>query len=232
MKEHLLLIPGTLCDERLWSHQLKNLSHVANPSVFIPNQGNSIEHMAQLLLKDAPENFALAGLSLGGIVAMEVARQAPERVTRLAFLNSNPYGPRPDQLAQWDELINMVKKGQFEDIVEHKLLPNLIHPSRQSDYPLTSTIRDMANKIGPTAYIQQLQAVSTRQDARESLKAINVPTLLLVGKEDKVCPPPLHEEMAASIKHSHLIILDNCAHLSSIEQPVATTGALYNWLTL
>ncbi|WP_299742204.1 alpha/beta fold hydrolase [Rossellomorea sp. y25] len=229
-KEALVFLPGTLCDERLWEHQLEHLTDVSDPSVSMLTGADTIEGMAESVLKHAPERFALAGLSLGGIVAMEVIRQAPERVTRLALLNSNPHGPKPEQLESWKSLMSKVESGQFQSIVEEKLLPNLIHPGRQEDDQLVSTIKDMAERVGPEGYVQQLMAVSTRSDLREGLRQINVPTLLLVGREDQVCPLSLHEEMQATISESRLVIVDDCGHLSSLERPEEVTAALRNWL--
>ncbi|MGM0751745.1 MAG: alpha/beta fold hydrolase [Bacillota bacterium] len=229
-KEALVLLPGTLCDERLWEHQLEHLTDVSEPSVSMLTEEDTIEGMAESVLKHAPERFALAGLSLGGIVAMEVIRRAPERVTRLALLDSNPHGPKQEQLEGWKDLISKVESGEFQSIVEEKLLPNLIHPSRQEERDLVSTIRDMAEKIGPEVYVQQLRAVSTRSDLREVLREINVPTLLLVGRDDQVCPLSLHEEMQESISESRLVVVNHCGHLSSLEQPEEVTAALRNWL--
>jgi pimeloyl-ACP methyl ester carboxylesterase len=229
-KEALVLLPGTLCDERLWEHQLEHLTDVSDPSFCMLTEADTIEGMAESVLKHAPERFALAGLSLGGIVAMEVFRQSPERVTRLALLDSNPHGPKPEQLESWKDLISKVESGQFQSIVDEKLLPNLIHPSRQEDRELVTTIRDMAEEIGPEVYVQQLKAVSTRSDLREGLKEMNVPTLLLVGRDDQVCPLSLHEEMQTYIVESRLVVVDHCGHLSSLEQPEEVTAALRNWL--
>jgi pimeloyl-ACP methyl ester carboxylesterase len=229
-KEALVLLPGTLCDERLWEHQLEHLTDVSDPFVSMLTEADTIEGMAESVLKHAPERFALAGLSLGGIVAMEVIRQAPERVTRLALLDSNPHGPKPEQLESWKDLISKVKSGQFQSIVEENLLPNLIHPSRQEDSSLVSTIRDMAEDIGPEVYVQQLKAVSTRSDLREGLREISVPTLLLVGRDDQICPLSFHEEMQAYILKSRLVVVDHCGHLSSLERQEEVTAALRNWL--
>ncbi|WP_144699699.1 alpha/beta fold hydrolase [Fictibacillus phosphorivorans] len=229
-KEALVLLPGTLCDEKLWKHQLEHLTDVSNPIVCVLNKEATIEEMAERVLDEAPHRFALAGLSLGGIVAMEIIRQQPERVTRLGLLDSNPTRPRPEQRKSWAELRAMVEAGHFQQVVQQRLLPNLIHPSRQGDHMLVSTIMDMAETIGPNYYLKQLHAVALRSDYREGLRDITVPTLLLVGKDDTVCPPYLHEEMSALIKKSQLVVVDECGHLSTLEQPEAVTDALQNWL--
>ncbi|NGP45688.1 alpha/beta fold hydrolase [Bacillaceae bacterium SIJ1] len=229
-KDALILLPGTLCDERLWAHQTESLADIANVTIGDVTKDDSVKEMAQTILKQAPEHFALAGLSLGGIVAMEVVHQAPERVTKLALLNANPYGPKPEQKQAWDQWLRMVEEGRFSEITENHLLPQLIHPERQSNPQLTSTIMDMAEQIGPEAYVRQLRAVATRTDARERLRQIKCPTLLLVGRDDPVCPVQLHEEMAELIPHSTLEVIEHCGHLSTMECPEAVTSALQNWL--
>jgi pimeloyl-ACP methyl ester carboxylesterase len=229
-KENLILLPGTLCDERLWDHQLKNLADFADVTVGDLTKDDSIEGMAKSILNNAPERFALAGLSLGGIVAMEIIRQAPERITKLALLDSNPYGPSPEQLETWDDFAAMVEEGRFSEITENHLLPNLIHSDRLNQKELTSMIINMSKQIGPEAYLRQLNALKARTDARERLKDIQCPTLLLVGREDTVCPIELHEEMANSITNSNLVIVKHCGHLSSLEQPEEVTNALKDLL--
>ncbi|MYL71758.1 alpha/beta fold hydrolase [Halobacillus litoralis] len=229
-KTPLLLLPGTLCDERLWKHQLASLDDIANMTVIDLTGATSIKELAHSVLEGAPDTFALAGLSLGGIVAMEVVRQAPERVSKIALLHSNPYAPRPEQLETWDHLEHLVEQGRFMEVFKEKLLPNLIHPNRQQDERLVSTIVSMAEKIGPEAYIRQLKAVATRSDARQNLEQLQCDTLLLTGRQDNVCPPAFHEEMEQLIPNSTLKVIDQCGHLSSLEQPEAVSGALRAWL--
>ncbi|WP_257347293.1 alpha/beta fold hydrolase [Pseudalkalibacillus decolorationis] len=229
-KEPLVLLPGTLCDDRLWAHQIRNLSDIADVKVGDLTKDDSVEGMARSVLDNAPDRFALAGLSLGGIVAMEVIRQAPERVWKLALLDSNPYAPKPEQLKTWDNFVSMVEKGRFSEITENHLLPNLIHSERLGHNELTSMIINMSEHIGPEAYIRQLMAVKTRTNACERLKDIQCPTLLLVGQEDRVCPVELHEQMADLIPNSKLVVVEHCGHLSSLEQPEHVTCALQGWL--
>ncbi|MGI8317179.1 alpha/beta fold hydrolase [Halobacillus mangrovi] len=229
-KTPLLLLPGTLCDERLWHHQLASLDDIADITVINLTMATSIEEMAQSVLDGAPADFALAGLSLGGIVAMEIVRQAPERVSKIALLDSNPYAPRPEQLETWAHLEELVEEGRFMEVLKEKLLPILIHPNRQQDQRLISIILSMAENIGPDAYIRQLKAVSTRSDVRENLKHIRCDTLLLTGMQDNVCPPVFHEEMAELISNSTLKVIDQCGHLSSLEQPEEVSEALRAWL--
>ncbi|WLR59106.1 alpha/beta fold hydrolase [Guptibacillus hwajinpoensis] len=228
--ENLVLLPGTLCDERLFAHQKEHLTDVT-ASITIPDltHQETITDLAESVLQEAPEQFALAGLSLGGIVAMEIIRIAPERITKLALLDSNPYAPTVDQLDSWKKLIQRVEGGEFQEIVQ-SLLPKLIHPTALTDRNLTNTIIQMAENIGPQAYIRQLKAVGTRTDARERLKSVSCPTLLLVGKEDGVCPPNFHQDMHHLLPNSSFITIKNCGYLSSLEAPEEVTSAMREWL--
>lgn len=130
----------------------------------------------------------------------------------------------------WDNFIKLVNLGRFSEITKYYLLPNLIHPNHLNNYALTSTIIDMSEDIGPDAYLLQLNAVATQGDLRPILKNISCPTLLLAGREDNVCPIALHKEMNEIISTSKLIIVKECGHLSSMDQPDVVTEALSNWL--
>lgn len=229
-KDPLILLPGTLCDERLWAHQVEQLGDVADVTVGDLTLDNTIEGMARTVLDNAPEKFALAGLSLGGIVAMEVVHQAPDRVTKLAILNSNPYGPTPRQIDTWNHFKQLVKDGRFCEITKEYLLPHLIHPDRQQDKELTAMIIAMADQIGPNAYVRQLDALATRGDSRDRLTKIKCPTILVSGQEDSVCPLRLHKEMNGLIPNSQLSVINHCGHLSTIEQPEIVTSILKSWL--
>ncbi|RAS91815.1 hypothetical protein A3863_04880 [Priestia endophytica] len=230
-KTPLFLVPGTLCDERLWSHQIENLSDVAEVKVCDVTKDDSISRMAQSILEEAPDKFALAGLSLGGIISLEIMRLAPERVIKLALLDTNPTPPEHDQIATWEGFINMANNGQFLDITITHLLPILIHPDRRKDETLVSTIIDMAKKIGKEGYINQLKAVMTRSDQRPILSTITCPTMVLVGKEDMVCPVHMSEFLTESIPTASLEIVDHSGHLSALEQPEKVSALLKKWLT-
>lgn len=229
-KEPLILLPGTLCDHRLWGYQVQHLADIADISIGDLTKDDTIKGMAMSILANVPEKFALAGLSLGGIVAMEVVHQAPERVTNLALFNSNPNGPKPEQIEAWEKFIVMIDEGKFSEITERFLLPNLIHKKRLADKRLKATICDMAETVGPEAYKRQLKAVASRSDKTDKLKRIQCPTLLLVGREDAVCPVEFHKQMSHLIPNSKLVVVEDCGHLSSMEQPEVTTLYLRKWL--
>lgn len=229
-KPHLVLLPGMLCDAELFTHQREHLSDVVEVSVGDLTRDDSIAGMAATVLDAAPERFTLAGLSLGGIVAMEIMRRAPERVERLALMDTTPLPPRPDQLKTWDEFEKMTGEGRFMAVTTERLMPALIHPGRRDDALLTGAVERMAENIGEEDFLRQLSAQRGRPDSRESLSGIECPTLVLCGREDALCPYPLHEEMAGTVPGAVLVPVEGCGHLSSLEKPEAVTAVLRYWM--
>jgi pimeloyl-ACP methyl ester carboxylesterase len=227
---HLVLLPGMLLDEELFSHQVEHLSEVAEVKVGDVTGSDTVAGMAQQVLRDAPERFALAGLSLGGIVAFEIMRRAPERVERLALLDTNARPPRPEQLEVWKEFARMTEDGRFSEVTEKHIMPTLVHPERKQDADLMDGIRRMAASVGEEGFLRQLSAQETRPDSRERLKDISCPTLVAVGRQDTLCPVELHEEIASAISGAVLVVIEDCSHLSSMEQPQAVTALLRYWL--
>lgn len=230
MRMPLVLLPGTLCDAALWSHQTAHLADSVTITIGDLTRDSAIAAMARRVLDTAPERFALAGLSLGGIVALAVMQHAPKRVTRLALLDTTPNPATAAQIAQWRRLIRLVEAGQFTDVVREEIMPGLLHPARQPDQALTAAIRDMAERVGPAAYVRQLRALIDKPDSRALLAQIACPTLLLVGHQDAVCPVAIHVAMAGAIPNARLIVVEQCGHLSSMEQPQAVTAHLHAWL--
>lgn len=226
----LLLLPGTLCDARLWAHQTRYLVDIAIPSVGDLTRDASIAAMAARVLDAAPPRFALAGLSMGAIVALEIMRRAPERVMALALLNTNPAAPRADQVAAWHDDLRMAQRGRFARIVEERWIPALLRASGSKGIFVRDVIREMAHNIGPEGYARQLAAQIGRADSWPPLKAISCPTLVLGGRQDTICPPALHDAVAAAIPHARLTIVEDCGHLSALEQPEVVTTLLHRWL--
>lgn len=228
-KTPLLLLPGTLCDAQMWQQQMNELSDVAACAVIALEQ-NSIQAMAQTVLAQAPERFALAGFSMGGIVAIEIMRQAPNRVQKLALMDTNPNPPRQEQIDGWKMFIQMAHDGQFSAITPKYLLPNMIHPERNNDKEMVSTILNMAESVGKETMIQQMTALMNRPDGRDVLPAISCPTLLLTGRQDVLCTVGMHEEMRDMIPEAQLTIIEDSGHMTTLEQPTAVTEALRQWL--
>lgn len=224
----LLLLPGQLCDERLWRDPAAALADVAAPIFGDLTQDDRIEDMAARALAEAPASFALAGLSMGGYVALEIMRQAPERVLRLALFDTTarPENPARATLRRAD--MSTVGLGRFAGITP-RLLPQFIHASRLQD-PLAHEVMEMTARVGAAAYLRQQTAILKRPDARPILPTIAVPTLIGVGEADAVTPPHLAEEMAAGIPGAKLQVFARCGHLPPMEDPTATVQAMRAWL--
>ena len=229
-RPHLVLLPGMLCDAELFAHQREHLSEIAAVAVGDLTRNDSMAGMARAVLDAAPERFSLAGLSLGGIVAMEVMRREPGRIERLALLDTSPLPPRPDQLETWAGFEEMTADGRFMDVTTERLMPALIHPDRQHETALTNTIERMAKNVGEEAFLRQLSAQKGRPDSRKDMPRIQCPTLVLCGREDALCPFGLHGEMADAIPGATLVPVEGCGHLSSLERPEAVTAVLRYWM--
>jgi pimeloyl-ACP methyl ester carboxylesterase len=204
----LVFVPGLLCDDRLWRHQVEHLADLADPTIADVTKGATMPEMAHAVLSAAPERFALAGLSMGGYAALEIMRGAPERVARLP-LDTSARADTPEQTATRRELIELSRGGRFHE-VPHRLLPNIVHPDRLDDERLRSTVFAMAEAVDPEAFVR--------------------PTLVLCGREDALTPMHLHEEIADLIPDSRLRVIERCGHLSALERPEAVTTALREWL--
>lgn len=224
----LLLLPGQLCDDRLWRDPAAALADVARPIFGDLTQDDRIEDMAARALAAAPPAFALAGLSMGGYVALEIMRQAPERVLRLALLDTTarPESPARASLRRAD--MSTVGLGRFAGITP-RLLPQFIHASRLHE-PVAQEVMDMTARVGAAVYVEQQTAILKRPDARPTLPTIRVATLIGVGESDAVTPPRLAEEMAAAVPGARLQVFARCGHLPPMEAPAATAAALSAWL--
>jgi pimeloyl-ACP methyl ester carboxylesterase len=226
----LVLLPGTLCDARLWAPQLADLSDVAQCGVGDLSGDESIAGLASSVLDSAPPRFALAGLSLGGIVALEVVRQAPERVVKLALLNTTSRPMRPDQAHVWEERIARARAGQMRAVVDEEILPGWIGAGRGRKCDWWATAEQMARSFSAEVFIRQARANLRRSDSRPILAHLACPTVVIAGRDDALCPVEVHEELAAAIPAARLIVIEQCGHLSTLEQPQAVTAALRDWL--
>src|SRR5579883_3053484 len=186
----LVLLPGLLCDAALWRSQVEGLGALAQPIVIDLTRDDSLVGMARRALAAAPPSFALAGLSMGGYVALEIMRQAPERVTRLALLDTSARADTPEQSARRRGLIELAEKGEFKGVTP-RLLPLFIHPDRLNDEALTGAVTSMAERVGKDAFLRQQKAIIGRVDSRPLLATIRCPTLVLCGREDILTPPAL-----------------------------------------
>lgn len=229
MIETLVLIPGLLCTKRLFRDQISHLGR--DRRVIVPDhtRQSSVEMIAADILGQVPDQFALAGLSMGGYVALEVMRQARSRVTRLALLDTNA---RADTAEQRDVRRRLIDLGHAEGVrkVQQVLLSRLVGERTRADPALVEDILGMADDTGADAHERQQAAIMGRPDSRPSLSGIGVPTLVVVGRQDVITPVELAEEMQQAIAGSRLEVVEDCGHLSTMEQPARVSALLGRWL--
>jgi pimeloyl-ACP methyl ester carboxylesterase len=225
----LVLVPGLLCSARLYGAQIAVLWPQGPVVIADHRRDAEMSAIAGRILADAPPRFALAGLSMGGYIAFAMMRLAPERIARLALLDTSARPDLPEQKAGREKFIAMAEAGQLADVVE-TLTPRFLHRNRHNDEGLKRVVREMAADTGPEAFVRQQKAVMSRQDARPLLSEIGCPTLVLVGDGDELTPPELAKEIAAGISGAKLTIVSECGHLSTIEKPEAVNAAMAEWL--
>jgi pimeloyl-ACP methyl ester carboxylesterase len=228
MTPTLLLLPGLLCDARLWRDQAAALTEAR---CIVPDLAHdeSIAAMAARALRAAPDGpLAVCGLSMGGYVAMEIMRQAAPRVTRLALFDTSARPDTEQQTRRRRALLALSESGMFRGVTP-RLLPQLIHPDRIAT-PLGAEVMAMAERVGRPAFHRQQRAIMHRVDSRPDLPRIAVPTLVAVGEHDILTPPELAEEMAAAIPGARLARIPGAAHLPPMETPEAVTTLLRDWL--
>lgn len=227
--EPLVLLPGMMCDARLFSPQIERFSSGRAIHLAPLTHAETVQALARTILDNAPSHFALAGLSMGGIVAMEMLRQAPDRITRLALLDTNQRAELPGVSKRREPQIEKVRNGQLADVMRDEMKPNYLADTPQRE-AILDLCMDMALKLGPELFIQQSRALQSRPDQTATLKQAQVPVLVLCGREDVLCPVDRHEEMAAFIDKSDLVIVEGAGHLSTLEQPQKVNAALETWL--
>ena len=225
----IVLVPGLLCSARLYAQQIPRLWQIAPVMVADHRRDDTIAAIAARILANAPPRFALAGLSMGGYIAFVVAQQAPERVQKLALLDTSARPETPRQTERRLEQIALAESGRLAEVAE-LLFPLFVHRDRHGDEALKRVVRTMAEETGPEAFVRQQRAIMARPDLRPHLASIRCPTLVLVGDGDELTPPPLSEEIAAGIAGSRLVVVPDCGHLSTLERPDAVNRALVEWM--
>lgn len=222
----LIYLPGMMCDARLFGPQVAALPGTVLSFGF---DETSVEAMATRLLAYTPDRFALAGLSMGGIVAMEMLRQAPGRIAGLALLDTNPLAEADAVKARRGPQIDKVRAGKLAEVMRDEMKPNYLAkgPNRQA---ILDLCMDMAVCLGPEVFVNQSIALRDRPDQTATLRAFTGPALVLCGREDALCPVARHELMHALMPQSTLTVIENAGHLPTLEQPAQTTAALRAWL--
>jgi pimeloyl-ACP methyl ester carboxylesterase len=226
----LVLLPGLLNTRRVYAAQIAALADVADVVVPELTAYDSMTGMAEAVLAAAPDRFALGGFSMGGYVAFEVLRRAPQRVERLALIDTQAGRDTPEAEARRRGFIEQTKIGRFHG-VQPSLLPSLVHPSRLQDADVTQPILDMAREIGPEGFVREQKAIMDRPDSRSMLAGIDMPTVVICGRQDVAIPLPRAEEMATTIPDARLAVLEVCGHMAPLERPAEVSAALRRWLT-
>lgn len=227
MLQPLILLPGMPCDRELWRGQIEGLADVAAALVGDLSLDNSVQAMARRVLAMAPGRFALAGLSMGGYVAFEIMRQAPERVDRLALFDTAASPDTPEKIEGRRRAMATASEGGYSQVISD-MLPKMVHADAVES--VGPTFKAMAHRVGADAYIRQQEAIIGRPDSRPLLPAISVPTLVAVGDSDALTPPEVAREMADTIEGARLHIFERCGHLSTMERPQEATHLMREWL--
>ncbi len=225
----IVCIPGLACSPRLYAEQIPRLWTVGPVTIAQHARHESVGAIARFILASAPERFALIGLSMGGYVSFEIMRQAPERVAKLALLDTTARPDTPEQTENRRNQISLAEKAPIADLAD-ALFPRLVHPGRRNDARLRDIIRIMAEETGAAGFIRQQTAIMGRPDSRPSLSGIRCPTLVLVGDADELTPPERAAEMAHGIVGSRLVTVPGCGHVSTLERPQDVTEALLELL--
>lgn len=224
----LLLLPGLLNDAALWRDQISGLADVARCHVPDLTQGETLRELAETVLAEAEPTFALAGFSMGGYVAQEIARIAPERIERLALLDTSIRVDAPDRAARRRALTEAARKpGDFIGI-SHTILKSYVDASRLDDHALTDRIVAMTQRLGRAVFIRQNSL--EREDGEAALRALRVPMVVICGETDQITPAEGHREMAKAIGCSHLLVIPHTGHMTPMEAPGPVNGALRHWL--
>jgi pimeloyl-ACP methyl ester carboxylesterase len=225
----IVLVPGLLCTPRLYREQIEALWRFGPVLVADHTRDDSMAGIARRILSQAPPRFGLVGLSMGGYASFEVMRQAPERVEKLALLNTNARPDLPEQVEARKNQIGMAQSGGFEKIAG-LLFPRFVAASRHGDRALEAIVRGMAAETGAAAFVRQQLAIMHRVDSRPSMAAIRCPTLVVSGEHDALMPPDRAAEVVAGIANARQLVVPDCGHLSTLERPEAVTRALTEFL--
>lgn len=225
----LVLLPGMNCSARLWQPVARELVLSGRDVVHAVGEGPDLESCVAGLLARLPEQFALAGVSLGGIVAMALQRRAPERIAGLCLVATSPLPPTDAQRASWTATVDRLEAGASARDVQEELLPLLVRPAALAH--LREATLTMADEVGRDRLVDQLRLQATRVDEREGLRSVAAPTLVVAGDADLLCPVERHvviHELVGSV--SELVVLRDTGHLSPLERPMEVAAAMTRWL--
>jgi len=225
----ILLVPGLASSARIYAPVIPALWRFGPVMVANHIRDDSMAAIARRVLSEAPPRFALAGHSMGGYVTLEIMRQAPERVVKLALINTQARADTPEATERRRGLMERARRGELRAARE-EMFPELVHPSRRDDARIRRLVDEQGEDVGVEGYLRQQTAIITRMDSRPTLATIRCPTLVLTGDHDNTIPNAFSKEMAEGIAGARLVVLERCGHLPQPEQPEATTRALVEWL--
>jgi len=229
MMEPLVLLPGMMCDARVFEDQLRVLSRDRAVMVAPINQSDRIETIATRLLDHLPAQFALAGLSMGGMVAMELMHRVPNRITRICLMDTSPLAETPQTAAEREPMIVGARAGRLEQVMVETMRPEHLAPG-PGRVDVLHTMFRMARDQGPEVFARQSRAMQRRRDQQSTLRKIKVPALVMCGEHDTLTPVKRHEFMAELIPGAVLHLIEGAGHLPTLERPDATTDSLRSWL--
>ena len=224
-----MLIPGLLASARMYAAQIPPLWRVGPVTIADHTRADSMSAIAQDILRVAPARFALVGLSMGGYIAFEMLRQAPQRIAKVALLDTSARADAPEQSAMRRAQMSLAAQGRLAEVLEQQL-PRLVGRARREDAALREVFKLMAEEVGAAAFIRQQTAIMGRTDSRPTLGDIRCPALVLVGAEDELTPPERAAEIAGGIAGARLVTVPQSGHVSTLEQPEEVTRALLEWL--
>lgn len=223
------MVPGMMCDERIFSPQIEELSQNLEVTIADISNFSSVSELASDVLKKAPKSFSLLGHSMGGIVAMEIYSQEPKRIEKLILMDTNPKAELDEVKLKREPQIKEVNKGKLLEVMRDEMKPNYLAES-ENKRSVLNVCMDMALTLGPDVFINQSRALQSRLDQQNTIQSIKIPVLIMCGSEDKLCPVERHEMMHNMISDSDLIIINNAGHMPTLEQPRETTEVLKEWL--
>lgn len=223
-----LLIPGLNCDARVFAGTANTLWPYGPVTIANQQKHGTIEELAAAILESAPPSCALLGFSMGGYIAFEMLRQAPERVTKLALLDTSARPDTPEAIENRRRRIALAQNGKISAVIEQSF-PATVHPDNESNGDLYALHRAMAEANGPEVYVRQQEAIIARPNSVPMLGSIRVPTLVLVGEGDTLTPPDHAKEMHEGIAGSRLVTVPRAGHLALLEQPEPVQAAIRDW---
>ncbi len=231
MQNELVLLPGLLCDRRLWVQQIAGLADVARSSVIDLSTCDSVDKMADVVLHQGPERFALAGFSMGGCVALEILARAPQRVRCLALLSTSAAGLLPAVRRHYEEVISNLEAGGMDAYLADAF-PKYVAAGKARDESIRQTFFAMGRDLGTEVAVRQMRALLAYPGFRGALYQVACQTVLICGMEDQRTPVDVHREMAAAIPGAQLSVISGSGHFTPLEQPAAVTETLRRWLEI